>query len=131
EDFAAAEREHPDAGLAFWPALAVEDAQAGAQRTIARHLDPALVRQLTLEHWQGTANRLSRDASVRWEVIDAVAAATRKPRTEAPALATLDDPVLAHSGHASSDGPTAGQIILQRRSLQACDATTSISAECF
>jgi SagB-type dehydrogenase family enzyme len=131
EDFAGAEREHPGAVLAVWPTHPVEVAQASAQRTIARHIDPALARQLTLEHWHGTANRLSRDESVHWEIIDAVAAATRKPFTEAPGLGTLEDPVLARSGHASSDGPTAGQIILQRRSLQACDARTSISAECF
>jgi len=131
EDFADAEREHPDAVLAVWPTHPVEDGQASAPRTIARHLDPALVRQLTLAHWHGTANRLSRDEPVRWEIIGAVAAATRQPPTEAPGLATLEDPVPAHSGHAGSDGPTAGQIILQRRSLQACDARTSISAECF
>ena len=131
EDFADAEREHADAVLAVWPTHPVEDAQASAQRTIARHIDPALARQLTLEHWHGRANRLSRDESVRWEIIDAVAAATRKPPTDAAGHATLEGPLLARSGHASADGPTAGQIILQRRSLQACDAKTSISAECF
>ena len=131
EDFAGAEREHPDAVLAVWPTHPFEDAPARAPRIITRHLDPLLAGQLNLGHWEGAANRLSRDEPVRWNSIDAVAAATRKPPTEAPELAVLEDPVLARSGDANSDGPTAGQIILQRRSLQACDATTSIAAECF
>ena len=89
EDFAGAEREHPDAMLAVWPTIPTEDAQAGAQHIIARHLDPALARQLTRERWQGAANRLSLDEPVRWEVIDEVAAATRKPATEAQGFERL------------------------------------------
>ena len=131
EDFAGAEREHPDAVLAVWPTYAAKDAQAGAQHIIARHLDPALAHQMTRERWQGVANRLSRDEPVRWEVIDDVAAATRKPATEAQGLEAREALVVGSSGHTSVDGPTAGQIILQRRSLQACDGRTSITAECF
>ena len=86
---------------------------------------------MTQERWQGVANRLSRDEPVRWEVIDEVAAATRKPATEAQGLEAREALVVGSSGHTSADGPTAGQIILQRRSLQACDGRTSITAECF
>ena len=129
EDFARAEREHPDAVLAVWPTHPAEDGQAGAQRTVARHLDPALAHRLALARWQGTANRLSRDDPVRWEIIDAVAAATRKPPTEAQAHAASEAPVVGSSGNARADGSAAGQIILQRRSLQACDGRTSIMAE--
>ena len=82
EDFAGAEREHPDAVLAVWPTDLAGDGRAGAQRVIARHLDPALAHQLTRERWHGAANRLSRDEPVRWEVIDEVAVATRKPAGE-------------------------------------------------
>ena len=74
EDFAGAEREHPDAVLAVWPADAPP-----AQRAVPRQLDAALVHQLTREGWRGAANRLSRDDPVRWEIIDAVSAASQKP----------------------------------------------------
>ena len=37
------------------------------------------VQELKRQRWYGKANRLSRDDPVRWEVIDGVAAASRKP----------------------------------------------------
>ena len=131
EDFAGAEREHPAAVLAVWPNNPTEDGQAGAPRIIPRHLDPTVARQLTRAGWQGIANRLSRDEPVRWDVIDAVTAATRKPAIEAQGLGALEVPAVGSNGHTSADGPTARQIILQRRSLQACDGRTSITAERF
>jgi SagB-type dehydrogenase family enzyme len=123
EDFANAEREHPAAVLALWPA-------EGTQRAMPQHLDPALVRQLARGRWHGVANRLSRDEPVRWEVIDEVAVATRKPASEAQVFDTLDAPVVENS-RPSADGPVAGQVILQRRSLLGCDGRTSIAAERF
>jgi SagB-type dehydrogenase family enzyme len=130
-DFAHAEREHPAAMLAVWPTHSTDDGQASATNIAARQLDPTLAHQLTGQHWQGTANRLSHDEPVRWEVIDAVAVATRKPATEAREPGALGAAVVVDSGQASVDEPTAGQIVLQRRSLQACDGRTSISAERF
>jgi SagB-type dehydrogenase family enzyme len=123
-DFAGAEREHPAAVLALWPA-------DSAQRVMPLHLDPALVRQLTRACWHGAANRLSRDEPVHWEVIDDVAVATRKPGGEVQGFDTLDAPGVESNGRTHADGPAAGQIILQRRSLLACDGRTSISAERF
>ncbi|HSB99232.1 MAG TPA: SagB/ThcOx family dehydrogenase [Burkholderiaceae bacterium] len=131
EDFAGAEREHPAAVLAVWPTNPAKDGQAGSPRIIPRRLDPALAHQMTRERWQGAANRLSRDEPVRWAVIDEVAAATRKPATEAQGLEAPATAVVGSSGHASADEPTAGRIVLQRRSLQACDGRTLITAERF
>lgn len=125
EDFAGAEREHPDAMLAVWPA------EPPAQRPLPTQLDAALVHQLTREGWRGAANRLGRDDPVRWEVIDDVAIASRKPATEAPAFDTPQEPAIESNDHAPDDGPAAGQIILQRRSLLACDGATSITADAF
>ena len=124
EDFAGAEPGHPAAVLAVWPT-------DSAQRVMPRHLDPALVRQLTQACWHGAANRLSRDEPVQWEVIDEVAVATRKPASEAQMFDALDAPVVESNGRASAGGPVAGQMILQRRSLLACDGRTSIAAERF
>ncbi|HEU5295463.1 MAG TPA: SagB/ThcOx family dehydrogenase [Burkholderiaceae bacterium] len=131
EDFALAEREHPAAVLAVWPTNPTDNGQASAPRITARQLDPALAHQFVRERWQGTANRLSRDQPVRWEIIDEVASATRKPATEAQEPGTLDAAAVADNGQTSADKPTAAQIILQRRSLQACDGRTSIAAEQF
>ena len=128
QDFAGAEREQTDAVLAVWPTDPAEDGQARVQRTIPHHLDPGLVLQLTRERWHGTANRLSRDDPVRWEVIDEVAVATRKPASEAHGFSALETLVVERNDRASTDGPLAGRIILQRRSLQACDGRTSIAA---
>jgi hypothetical protein len=66
---------------------------------------------------------------VRWEVIDEVAVATRKPASEAHGFSALETLVVERNDRASTDGPVAGRIILQRRSLQACDGRTSIAAD--
>jgi SagB-type dehydrogenase family enzyme len=125
EGFAGVEREHPAAALAVWPTERAGDGQTGAQRVIRLQLDPALAREL--ERWQGVANRLSRDEPVRWEAINEVAIATRKPAGDA--FDALEAPLVESSER--SGGPLAGQIILQRRSLLACDGRTSIAAERF
>jgi SagB-type dehydrogenase family enzyme len=129
QDFAGAEREQTDAVLAVWPTDPAEDGQARVQRTIPHHLDPGLALQLARERWHGTANRLSRDDPVRWEGIDEVAVATRKPASEAHGFSALETRVVERNDGASTDGPVAGRIILQRRSLQACDGRTSIAAD--
>jgi SagB-type dehydrogenase family enzyme len=128
EDFVGAEREHPVAVLAVWPTDVIGDRQARKQNGDPPHLDSALAHQLTRSRWIGGANRLSRDAPVRWEVIDQVAAATLKPASEAQGFETLATTGVECNGVASQGGPLASQIILQRRSLQACDGRTSITA---
>ena len=74
EDFAGAEREHPDAVLAVWP---TRPRRGRAGRRAAHHCRGTSIRllahQMTQERWHGAANRLSRDEPVRWEVIDEVA----------------------------------------------------------
>ncbi|NRF72247.1 SagB/ThcOx family dehydrogenase [Aquincola sp. S2] len=131
EDFAGAEREHPAAVLVVWPAGLAGGRPAGEQRVVPRQLDPELVRQLTRAGWQGAANRLSRDAPVHWEAIDQVAAATRKLAGAEQGFDALDTPAGESPGRAGAGGPAAGQIILQRRSLLACDGRTPIAAERF
>ena len=69
-DFEGAERESAELVMAFWPG----DAQA---RTTGLELEP--VEELKRQRWYGKANRLSADAPVPWEAIDAVSAASRKP----------------------------------------------------
>ncbi len=131
EDFVGAEREHPVAMLAVWPTDVTRDGQARTHPGDAPRLDSALAHPLNHASWYGAANRLSRDEPMRWEVIDEVAAATRKPAGEAKSFDTLATPGIERDSVASDDGPLAGQIILQRRSLLACDGLKSIAAERF
>ncbi|HEX5682622.1 MAG TPA: SagB/ThcOx family dehydrogenase [Ideonella sp.] len=129
QDFAHAEREHPDALLAVWPTGGAGRWREDEPCAAPVHVDPAMA-----ERWHGAANRLSRDEPVHWAVIDEVADATRKPLDEAPAADLFDTPVDATHGSAiagSAAGLPASQLILQRRSLQACDGRTSIAAERF
>ncbi|TCS69001.1 SagB-type dehydrogenase family enzyme [Sulfuritortus calidifontis] len=116
EDFGAAEREHPD--LLLWIETNASDRRP--------EIDVRPLRAAAGQ-WTGRANRLSPEHKHDWPVIEAVAAASRKPRTQAavgspprlPALLPLDC--------------TAGAVALikQRRSAQAFDGVTSISAQSF
>ncbi len=89
------------------------------------------MRGLAKQSWRGTANRLSRDDPVAWTVIDEVALAARKPSSERHDLDLFDESAPPHETTAFPDGAPAGRIIRQRRSLQACDGRTSITAERF
>ena len=131
EDFAGAEREHPDLVLAVWSTDRALDLRAGARRVLALHLDPSAARALARQRWYGTANRLSRDDPVPWEVIDAVALASRKPAGEAHGFDLFDAPAPVREIGAGAGQPAAGQIILRRRSLQACVGRTAIAAARF
>ena len=131
EDYVGAEREHPVAVLAVWPTDVARDGQARRHHEDLPRFDLAFAHQMTGACWQGAANRLSRDDPVRWELIDEVAAATRKPAGEAQSFDMLATPRVECNGIASEGGPLAAQIILQRRSLQACDGHVSITATSF
>jgi hypothetical protein len=101
-DFAGAEREHPDAVPAVWPTDLGGDGQPRTDREMVGHLDAAFVNQLTRKHWHGTANRLSHDDPVHWEVIDEVAVATRKPVSEAQEFDAPEITVVQRNGRTGS-----------------------------
>ena len=131
EDFAGVEREQSELVMLVWPNDSAGPGCAGAQRALPLGLDPLLVRELTKQGWCGTANRLSRDDPVAWTVIDEVALAARRSIDERHGLDLFDAPAPAHRSAAFPDGPPAGRIIRQRRSLLACDGRTSITAKRF
>jgi len=133
EDFASAEREHPDALMVVYPANLAQDWRAGEERVLPLCLDPELARELTTQQWYGKANRLSPDEPVPWEIIDHVADASRKRRSEWHGLDlpfSFPSP-LEGEGQDEGNSPPAGRIIHQRRSLLACDGHTSLPAERF
>ena len=131
EDFEGAEREQPDLVMAVWPTDLARDWRMGARHVLPLYLDPNLVRELTKQCWYGKANRLSRDDPVPWEIIDHVTEASRKPSVERHALDVLEPSQGPRAALPVADGPSAGRIIHQRRSLLACDGRTSISAASF
>jgi SagB-type dehydrogenase family enzyme len=132
EDFAGAEREQSELVMLVWPNDSAGPWCAGALRTLPLALDPLLARELAKHQgWCGKANRLSRDDPVAWNAIDEVARASRKAIGERHSLDLFDAPAPTPPSKAFPDGPPAGRIIRQRRSLLACDGRTSITAERF
>ena len=69
-DFDSAERESAEVVMALWPG------EAAASHS---GLDAQAVNELKRGCWYGKANRLTRDDPVRWEIIDTVSQAARKP----------------------------------------------------
>lgn len=114
DDFGDAEREYPD--LMLW----VTAARPGT----AKPSSDALVNAARNGRWLGRANVLSPRHLHHWPVIDEVALACAKPSTEESNYQGHSLP--APIGLACE--PSASTIIRQRRSAQAFDAVTSISA---
>jgi nitroreductase len=69
-DFEGAERESAELLMAVWPGKAASNVST---------LEIEAVKELKRQRWYGKANRLSRDDPVPWEIVDTVAAASRKP----------------------------------------------------
>ena len=116
QDFEGAEREHPDCLAAVWPG----DQPLGAATSVS------LPRKL-VQPWHGKANRLSRDDPVEWPLLAEVETASWKSTAQ---HLEIDLKTPSPSG-AARDGPTAGQVIRQRRSALAFDGSTSIPAARF
>ena len=129
EDFEGAEREQPELVMVVWPTDVGMGGPADAGRSVPLYLDPGVVEKLARQRWCGKANRLSANDPVPWEIIDHVAAASRKLSSERRTL-ELVDPAEARAG-IGGEGPIAGRIIRQRRSLLGCDGETAISAASF
>lgn len=123
-DFGPAEREHPDLMLLITTyGTAPETSEFEASGFAADKLLQA-AQQGT---WQGQANVLSPDKPIIWPVIEQVATATYKPRTQ---LATWAAPALpAPLGSPGQQG--AVEIIRQRRSAQRFDGNTVLAKSAF
>lgn len=128
EDFGEAEPEHPDCLAVVWPG---NDPHRLESQEIPLFLSPNLVKELAEGRWHGRANRLSREHGVHWDIIDKVAEASWKGAAEQRLAALSNLTVNQTAGIASDAGPTAGQIIRQRRSAVAFDGKTSISVATF
>lgn len=132
QDFGDAEPEHPDCLAVVWSSGEIK----GERSKVPLFLDRALVKELAGATWHGKANRLSEEHGVDWDVIDEVANASWKTQTDRPMIALpairLTSSNTLHASRGANDvGPSAGQIIRQRRSAVAFDGKTSISAGTF
>jgi SagB-type dehydrogenase family enzyme len=123
------DREHPDALVLVAPPEEVEEQGRGVEAAL-----DALALLLRGGEWAGRPNRLSPE-HVAWPEIEAVAEATRKPRTRAAASA--GEPRVDGLG---ADEPPGGQrdreinavrLVRQRRSAVAMDGTTALSSGAF
>ena len=123
EDFAGAEREHPDCVAVVWP--------AGDATEVPLWLEPASVRAFAHGHWHGRANRLSHDNPISWEIIDDVAEVTRKSSLERRSMTFPHRKPSRTPSTVPYRGPEAGTIIRQRRSAVSLDGETSITVTTF
>ena len=132
DDSLEVEPEHPDCLAVVWPS---NDTWT-EKKAIRLYLDSALVKDSADGEWHGRPNRLSQDHGVHWDIIDEVAAASWKVQNETRVLQLPQGSgALSDTRHASRitfhEGPSAGQIIRQRRSAVAFDGKTSISSATF
>ena len=131
EDFKGSEREDPELVMVVWPTNLGMGGLEDTVRSLPLHLDLDAVHELTRQRWCGRATRLSADDPVPWEIIDRVATASRKSSSERKTLELVNPAKARGRGGGPGTGPSAGQIIRQRRSLLGCDGETAISAESF
>ena len=137
EDFEGAEREHPDCLTVVWPAAQEAARSTGKTISVPLFVSTDAVRDAARRIWHGRANRLSRDAPVRWQFLDQVEAAAWKSGTE-QRFAELNQVGSSAQTPTGTDAPgiypgqpRAGQVIRQRRSALAFDGKTSISVGTF
>ena len=130
EDFGEVELEHPDCLAVVWPSDNVKCEASFVKREYSKmplFIDSAIVEKLACGTWYGKANRLSQEHGVHWDIIDEAAGASWKLVAD-ERLVPLSS---SHHLPLTSHGPSAGQIIRQRRSAVAFDGKTSISAATF
>ena len=127
QDFAEVESEHPDCLAVVWSSGDVR----GGKEEIPLSLNSAAVKDLAECTWHGKANCLSRDHGVHWDIIDEVAHASWKVSSEQHLLSCSPSAANDASRETNDAGPSAGQIIRQRRSAVSFDGKTSISAATF
>jgi SagB-type dehydrogenase family enzyme len=114
EDFECAEPETPELVLWVGPGMEPPDPDA-------------LLAAVATSSWSGRANRLS-PRNVRWEVISAAERACRKPRT---ARMEPPPPPPLPGALPSPTRLSAADLFRQRRSAQAFDGETAMSADAF
>ena len=125
QDFHPSEREYPELLAAIWPKTIQPPSN------INLSFEKPSDQMLLSGKWQGTANRLSKDDPVHWEIIDEVTEASWKSTQESETLSFTSSSATQNQNDAKESDPLAGQIIHQRRSAVAFDGHTSLSVDRF
>jgi SagB-type dehydrogenase family enzyme len=125
QDFQPSEREYPELLAAVWP----KNIHPPSNMNLAFEKPSNQI--LLSGEWQGTANRLSKDAPVHWEIIDEVTEASWKTTQESEILSFTSASATQNPHDEKETEPLAGQIIHQRRSAVAFDGHTSLSVDRF
>ena len=125
QDFQESEREYPELLAAVWPS----DTKAPFSIDLA--FEKPADHVLLSGKWQGTANRLSKDDPVNWEIIDDVQEASWKSTQEFESISFSSSSATQNPHDQKVVEPLAGQIIHQRRSAVAFDGHTSLSVDRF
>jgi len=125
QDFQSAECEYPDLLAVIWP----KNIKTPPDINLAFKKPSDQI--LLSGEWKGTANRLSKEEPVQWEMIDTVAEASWKTTQESEIISLLPFSTTQNDKEKESIEPLAGQIIHQRRSAVAFDGYTSLSLERF
>lgn len=137
-DFEGAEREHPGALAVVWSEAATGPAAQASPAPLS--LDVSSLRKQPPRRWFGKANRLSRDEPVRWEALEEVQEAARKPQCECsaaelpggePAVVPAPAGAMAPALGPGPTQPGAALLMRQRRSALAFDGRTSMPAASF
>ena len=139
DDFQDVEPEHPDCLAVIWPQEIVKREASFVKRAAQEmplFLDPAMVEKFAAGPWHGKANKLSGEHGVHWDIIDEVAKASWKAQVDRLTIfLSTSSGLISDTLHVSREtndaGPSAGQIIRQRRSAVSFDGTTSISSATF
>jgi SagB-type dehydrogenase family enzyme len=125
QDFHKSEREYPELLAALWP----KNISPPLNMNVA--FDNPSDQALLSGKWQGTANRLSKDEPVHWEIINAVAEASRKSTHESEIISFSSTSRAQSLPDDNENEPLAGKIIHQRRSAVSFDGHTSLSVDRF
>lgn len=145
KDVGDAEPEHPDCLAVVWPNEAVKSEElevrgreevTDGKKRIPLFLDTTMAKESAGATWYGKVNRLSQDHGVHWDIIDEAAEASWKRQTDKSIIYLQSKPFPSsdtlHASRTINDvGPSAGQIIRQRRSAVSFDGKTSMSSVTF
>ncbi len=123
QDFSSSEGEYPELLAAVWP----KDRDTPFEINLAFEKPSDAI--LASGEWKGTANRLSKDVPVHWEVIDDVTEASRKLTQQSEVMSFLPSSASSKLHDDKGKEPLAGQIIHQRRSAVSFDGHTSLSVD--
>ncbi|WHZ22044.1 MAG: Nitroreductase [Nitrospira sp.] len=133
-DFGEAEPEHPDCLAVVWPCENVKREASIVKRggaDLPLFLEPTLVKDFSPTSWHGTANRLTHEHAVHWEIIDKAADASWKTVVEHHSIRLPQAAVPSATIRTSRTTSDAAAIIRRRRSAVSFDGRTSISAATF